>query len=58
MTWEDILKALVQYTGTCSKCGQFVSKAKGDTCPKNIGHQTCPMQFTTTDSGKEPMSKV
>lgn len=51
MSWESTLKAnIVQYSGTCRKCGEFV--ANGDPCPlklrsaKEQGRQTdsCPMK--------------
>ena len=51
MSWESALKAnIVQYSGTCRKCGEFVDR--GDPCPLKLrsereqGRQTdsCPMK--------------
>ena len=60
MNWQDILKGLVQYTGTCKTCGKYVSKLDGDSCPMQNTNPTspCPMQFTNTDDSKRRISDV
>jgi len=47
MTWEDILKGLVQYSGDCRRCKEYVEK--GNDCPIKLPahpiQPNCPMKI-------------
>ncbi len=57
MSWTNIIKNRVSYSGTCPKCKQFVSG--GNPCPKKLSAdkevspgvvlEGCPMKINEPD---------